>query len=378
METTVSAINVKPTKADRNKTKSPKKRYKCFESIQEIHDKKMLSFIQSEKSLPKKKEELKLTIKKKEMCKKRQDIPVLDLKIEELKKKIKSIEDKEEEVEYYSATCRILMEYENLLVREKTSIPNVSDKWDEPEIDNQKEKQRVLNAYYSAIGMQDRVVEFEQENLEWCKKCNVSKLEYETFLVCPVCGDSFFTVIQTSCTFKEKQERETVRQFDYKRLTHLTDQINQAQGKENTKIPQSILDTVTVQLHYERFDDMSKLTRDKVKEILKKTGNPKYYEHIPYIIGRLTGKYQNFPKELVDRITAMFMEIQVPFEKHRPPTRKNFLSYKYICSQFCKILEYNEYVDCFDLLKSREKLRAQDDIWKKICNDLGWPYHPTV
>jgi hypothetical protein len=31
----------------------------------------------------------------------------------------------------------------------------------------------------------------------------------------------------------------------------------------------------------------------------------------------------------------------------------------------------------FGLLKSRDKLRTQDLIWKNICKDLDWPYHPS-
>lgn len=32
----------------------------------------------------------------------------------------------------------------------------------------------------------------------------------------------------------------------------------------------------------------------------------------------------------------------------------------------------------FPLLKSSEKLYAQDQIWKKICRDLLWEFIPSV
>ena len=28
----------------------------------------------------------------------------------------------------------------------------------------------------------------------------------------------------------------------------------------------------------------------------------------------------------------------------------------------------------FSLLKSKEKLKAQDQVWYRICLDLGWPF----
>ena len=35
-------------------------------------------------------------------------------------------------------------------------------------------------------------------------------------------------------------------------------------------------------------------------------------------------------------------------------------------------------VQFFPLLKSTEKLYAQDQIWKKICKDLRWEFIPSV
>lgn len=36
------------------------------------------------------------------------------------------------------------------------------------------------------------------------------------------------------------------------------------------------------------------------------------------------------PQYLENRLKSMFGEIQEPFEKHCPTTRKNFLSYSYV------------------------------------------------
>jgi hypothetical protein len=29
-------------------------------------------------------------------------------------------------------------------------------------------------------------------------------------------------------------------------------------------------------------------------------------------------------------------------------------------------------------MKDREKQLEQDQIWRKVCKDLDWEYHPTV
>jgi len=70
----------------------------------------------------------------------------------------------------------------------------------------------------------------------------------------------------------------------------------------------------------------------------------------------------------------MFKMIQSPFEKHCPPTRKNFLSYSYTLYKLCELIGRKDLLPLFSLLKSREKLFSQDKIWKNICIELNWTF----
>ena len=88
--------------------------------------------------------------------------------------------------------------------------------------------------------------------------------------------------------------------------------------------------------------------------------------------------YSNISNEYEELLRTMFKEIQVPFFKHCPDTRKNFLSYSYVLHKFCELLELDDLLIYFPLLKSREKLQQQDYIWKNICNELEWQYIPSV
>ena len=74
----------------------------------------------------------------------------------------------------------------------------------------------------------------------------------------------------------------------------------------------------------------------------------------------------------------MFKAIQIPFVQYCPQERKNFLSYNYVMYKFFELLELDEFIKCFALLKSRVKLRSQDEIWKKICKDVKWEYYPSI
>jgi hypothetical protein len=124
---------------------------------------------------------------------------------------------------------------------------------------------------------------------------------------------------------------------------------------------------------------MSTLKPTKLREILRKMKCSKYYEHIPHIINRLNG--QNAPfmsREDEEKLRHMFREIQPSFKIHCPKGRRNFLSYGYVLYKFCELLEMDEYLACFPLLKNRDKLYLQDKTWELICKDMGWQYVRTT
>ena len=125
--------------------------------------------------------------------------------------------------------------------------------------------------------------------------------------------------------------------------------------------------------------DFRTLKSSKVKEILKRLKFNKYYEHIPHIINHLNG--QNAPvmsREIEEKLRFMFKDIQSSFQTHCPKERCNFLSYSYVLYKFCELLELDEYLPCFPLLKNRDKLYVQDKIWQKICSDLSWEFIKSI
>ena len=105
----------------------------------------------------------------------------------------------------------------------------------------------------------------------------------------------------------------------------------------------------------------------------------KYYEHSSHIKSKISGiAAPSFGRNKEEMFRNMFKDIQTPFEKHRPAKRINFLSYSYVLHKFCELKELDQYLKYFPLLKSREKLRIQDKIWKNICKELHWKFYPSV
>ncbi len=155
--------------------------------------------------------------------------------------------------------------------------------------------------------------------------------------------------------------------------------LSQFQAKESTEIPEQVIDMIKTELKKNRIKSIDYSQISKVKTILKKLKLNDYYEHIAYIISKITEKpAPSINRETEEKLKKMFDKIQEPFERHCPKDRINFLSYSYVLHKFFQLLELDEYVKCFPLLKSRTKLRIQDDIWKCICRDCSWQFYPSV
>lgn len=222
--------------------------------------------------------------------------------------------------------------------------------------------------------------EIEFESFGDCPACEQEMIfsANEAVFTCVKCGHQEFVLIDSDKPSYKDPPRE-VSYYAYKRINHFNEWLAQFQAKESTEIPAEVYDAILLELKKERIMDFRTLKASKVKEILKKLKFNKYYEHIPHIINRLNG--QNAPvmsREVEEKLRYMFKEIQPSFQAHCPKGRSNFLSYSYVLYKFCELLELDEYLPCFPLLKNRDKLYVQDKIWQKICQDLKWEFIRSI
>jgi ribosomal protein L37AE/L43A len=176
-----------------------------------------------------------------------------------------------------------------------------------------------------------------------------------------------------------KEPPTEVVYYAYKRINHYNECLNQIQAKEYTEIPNDVIDAILVELKKQKITNMAKLTAKKIRDILRKLGIHKYYEHTPFIMYKLNGiPPPRFGEELEEKLRQMFYAVQVPYLRHASHKRKNFLSYNYVFHKFLLILGRAEFLKHFPLLKSREKLHEQEQVFQKICGDLGWPFIKSI
>ena len=215
---------------------------------------------------------------------------------------------------------------------------------------------------------------------EHCDRCNVSREEIgsEGILICPICGsEEYMLVVSDFPSFRDPPKERN--NYAYKKINHLNEILNQFQAKESTIIPDEVMHEVICEIKKRRIQNIADMTEKDMREILKKLNRSKYYEHATHILSRLNGNPPpTITPEIEEKIRAMFQEIQAPFLLYCPDERTNFLSYSYILYKFFELLELDEYKVYFPLLKSRDRLIAHDEIWKKICEYLRWEFIQSV
>lgn len=296
--------------------------------------------------------------------------------------KLKNVKTQADEIEYLLDVAHVLDAY-----GESDTI-----------VANENQRTEFINQYVNVVGTQNKgalyneflnIVEnipaqnIEQVDSYICTKCNVSKvaIQNDSYMICPECGvsDLYFDSGTQGMSYDQEINSEINTSFAYKRINHFNEWLAQFQAKESTCIPTEIIDKLKLELRKSRITKPSEVTYERMKTYLKKLNYNKYYEHIPHIINLINGTSPpRMSQGLEEILRNMFRDIQEPFDKHKPKSRSNFLSYSYCLYKFCELLEKDEFLVCFPLLKSREKLHQQDCIWKNICKEMNWEFIATV
>ena len=242
------------------------------------------------------------------------------------------------------------------------------------EKDNKNIVQKYLNNIDTFVNMDSYV--YSSDICKYCLKGELITIEDEGVMICKNCSKTVSYLIENEKSSYKEPPKE-ISFYAYKKINHFKEIISQFQGKETTQIPTEVIENIKLQIKKERIQ-LSDLTRDKIKEFLKKLGYNKYYEHIAFIKDKLGIKPPIMSPELEEKLFNLFIEIQAPYSEFCPDYRVNFLNYYYTAYKLCELLKEYKYLKLFPMLKYQEKINEQDDVWKKICKKLDWEFKPTI
>jgi predicted RNA-binding Zn-ribbon protein involved in translation (DUF1610 family) len=222
-----------------------------------------------------------------------------------------------------------------------------------------------------------------------CTSCNIEKtlIHSEGIYVCQDCGKFEYVIIESEVPSHKDSLNEKPK-YPYKTINHLIERLNQFQAKQTTVIPKNIYKLIEVEIK-KMVIGQDEITPVIIKKILKKYRLNLFYEHNYLIFSHVTNTPPpSLTRDEEDEIKNMFRRTEKPFKKYKPGDRANYLNYSYVLHKLFLIIGTTSNSQAtkermknnskyFSLLKSRDKLRIQDLIWKNICKDLNWPYHPS-
>ena len=322
--------------------------------------------------------QLDVLMKIKNSNRKKIQISKIDDQIKTLQEKIDRIKNDTDMSEYLFKSLEFIAEIDNLEYTE-TDDNNSGDIFNFISITSEKKNEDLYRRYMATCFPNEtsysKVTVSKNRNI--CPDCNVALINdiSSGISICYDCGLTETYNFTKTPEWNSVESHDFIKPYSYKRTNHFKEWIVQIQGREGTFVPEEVINLLLVEIRKERLFNKSLIAFGKIKEFLKKLKLNKYYEHIPNIIHKITGNSQLvIDDELETKLLDMFNKIQEPFEKHCPKNRKNFLSYSYTLYKFFQLLKKDEYLIYFPLLKSREKLFEQENIWKGICSDLDWEF----
>ena len=313
-------------------------------------------------------------------------------RIIELKESIKDRKNKKKDYlldnskyifEYFENKKNISTGVKSQTVTNKSKVVSnffkIKDEIDNEVIVSQKDNNNIVLKYLSNVSddfLDINNFVYQTDICQFCHKGELIPLEEDGLMICNMCSRSIPYLIENEKPSYKEPPKE-VCFYAYKRINHFKEILAQFQGKETTQIPSDVIENIKLQIKKERIS-IHQITNVKTKEILKKLGYNKYYEHIPFIKDKLGIKPPIMSPELEETLCNLFIELQSPYSKFCPDDRVNFLNYYYTAYKLCELLGENQYLEHFPMLKDPEKRMEQDVIWKKICVELNWEFIPTV
>lgn len=300
--------------------------------------------------------------------------------VRDLREQIREIESGDNEMDYLLTVAPIIRAYGDEGVAGVDALAHetgdsTEDAPDQP--DPEVKTKGSLNRQYVELLRSGNETDTFIPDAGMCSKCNQSMLITPDCMSCPECGLSV-DVIESSfrtCTYREHRP---VPFFTYKRINHFNEWLQRFQGKDRATIPDSVFERVRDEMKRMRVPEKH-MTQLKLRGMLKKLGLNKFYEHVPRIFHVITG--EPLPQLSLgeeEKLRNMFMKMQEPFARACPSDRKNFLSYSFVLLKLAQLLQLDDILDAFSLLKSKEKLYVQEKVWKSICEQLGWKYIRTI
>ena len=289
---------------------------------------------------------------------------------------------------YINETYNLLEQYKTILNTPlKISFTNKPVK-------KSKEKHNIIVKYIN-IAQKYHDIDVDIPEMKKKVKCTCGNKELhiieDNIYVCMKCGEEHKISINTS-SYKDVDRINVGGKYQYDRLTHFRDCINQYQGKQNSNIEDTVYEELMQEfenhglLMGKKTDDSKKrcknITHEHIGLFLKELKYSKHYENINLIHYKLTGIKPDDISHLEDMLLNDFIILtdlyDKRYKKEKQIVRKNFINTQYVLYQLlCKHRHPCKRED-FNILKTIERQVFHDEVCQTLFNELEWTFTPYI
>lgn len=300
--------------------------------------------------------------------KKEVEIIIAKKEIFQLKKEIEFIETDRELTRYMEEVSPLIEKYKTCQsVKRSFLAPSIPTK-----------NNKIFNKFLT-IAKNYCIVNIKQKVELKCENCG--SIEFEpidtNIYKCEKCNYAMI-IMEDAQTFKDTDRLNMTSRYTYSKRTHFIEAMQKFQGIKNTKIDEKVY-TELQQFMLRNGLVKENLTKENVKAFLAEKSYNKYYEDIALIYHTITGKASHNISHLEVELLSMFDKQEEVFDEIKKSIgRYSSLNVYYKLMKMLQILRYPCSIDDFNFLKTREKIIEHDEVWKIICEKLGWSYKPTI
>jgi hypothetical protein len=212
-----------------------------------------------------------------------------------------------------------------------------------------------------------------------CDYCHGSSLRAgisESTLLCETCGAEM-DLLDDAPTFRDAERVNMSSRYQYTSRGHFIDAMNRFEGKQNTVIPDDVINILKEQLRLHGLDVLTakdKITKDHIYMFLEQGKLSDYYADINLIFFIITGI--NPPDITGHRpeLLEMYDQLEDAYASVKDPQRMNSLNVNWKLYKLLQILDYECRKDDFFCLKTPAKQDEHGEKWHDMIEYLRHKY----
>lgn len=296
-----------------------------------------------------------------------------------LRRRIQDIEGGFDLGLYIIRTSDLLAEYRDIMAQTRSSsFIRITDTRDEAKIHRRNE---IVSEYLRIAKEYVNLENFKQQSqktiCESCRSTNLVESEDDSsILICKECGATL-ELLDDAPTFKDSERVNMSSRYTYTCRGHFIEAMNRFEGKQNTEIDPSVVETLKKELSLHGLNEVT-ATKDHIYMFLSESKLSDLYSDINllfYLITKVNPPditvYRN---ELLD----MHGQLEEAYSEVKDDERLNSLNVNWKLYKLLQLLDYPCKKDDFFCLKTPTKQGEHEQKWYDMIEYLKIKYPDAV